>query len=600
MAEWGPYLNVRMAYAPSFAADSSRILFLMNLTGVAQAWIVDRTGGWPDPVTFHDERVTLAVCAPTGPWAIIGQDFRGNERQQLWGLNLATRQTVRLTDAKDAIHEFGGFFSDGVHFAYASNQRNGRDFDIYLGAVTGEMAPICLAEMEGSWRVVAVSPQDDALLLSHHGANTQNTLYVLGLADGKLESVSPPDQPALFQSASWTPDGRIVALSDYDAEFLRLVERDPNGQGWRVIYEESWDLDDLAVSPDGKTAIWAINRDGYSEVHLMDLVTTRHRLLESLPPGVVGGLVFSPDGLWVALHHTGPRHTYDVWVSSIEEAIARPVTRAFLGGLDRDRFIDPERVSCPTFDGRQIPAWYYRPSGARGPCPVVVAVHGGPEAQERPLFNALYQYWLAEGFAVLAPNVRGSTGYGKTYAHLDDVEKRADAIADLESIAEWLRRQPDINPDQIAIYGGSYGGFMVLSVLTRIPDAYQAGIDIVGMANLETFLERTGPWRRALREAEYGSLDRDRSLLRALSPIHQVDQIRVPLMVVHGQNDPRVPVGEAEQIVEAMRGRGLVVDYWLFEDEGHGVVQLQNRRRLYPAMMRFLSRALGMETVGAS
>jgi dipeptidyl aminopeptidase/acylaminoacyl peptidase len=249
-------------------------------------------------------------------------------------------------------------------------------------------------------------------------------------------------------------------------------------------------------------------------------------------------------------------------------------------------------IHFPTFDKRSIPAFLYRPAGGGGPVPVVVLVHGGPEAQSRPNFQAVVAYLVNLGLGVLLPNVRGSMGYGKAYAALDDVEKRMDSVRDLQHAALWLASSGIAPRDRIAVMGGSYGGFMVLAAITNFPELWAAAVDIVGIANFVTFLEHTGPWRRRHREQEYGSLEHDRELLRDISPIHKADRIRAPLMVIHGANDPRVPLREAEQIVAAVRARGGVVELLTYEDEGHGLVRLKNRLDAYPRIGAFLERHL--------
>jgi dipeptidyl aminopeptidase/acylaminoacyl peptidase len=246
-------------------------------------------------------------------------------------------------------------------------------------------------------------------------------------------------------------------------------------------------------------------------------------------------------------------------------------------------------VRYPTFDGREVPALFYELENGPDDTPVVVNVHGGPESQSRPAFAPVTQYLLHRGYAVFFPNVRGSTGYGKTYTHLDDVRLRMDSVKDLAHAAYWLRER---GHDRVAVMGGSYGGFMVLAALTEYPELWSAGVDIVGIANLVTFLENTGSYRRALREPEYGSLERDREFLESISPLHKAGNIRAPLMVIHGKNDPRVPVGEAEQIVERGRENGGRVEYLLYEDEGHGLAKLKNRLDAYPKIAAFLDEHL--------
>ena len=260
-------------------------------------------------------------------------------------------------------------------------------------------------------------------------------------------------------------------------------------------------------------------------------------------------------------------------------------------GLPVEQFVAPELIEFPTFDDRQIPAWYYRPAASSDePLPVVVIVHGGPESQTRPYFTFLAQYLVNNGYAVLAPNVRGSTGYGKAYSHLDDVERRMDSVADLAHAAYWLGEQPEIDAQRIAVYGGSYGGFMVLAALTNYPELWAAGVDIVGISNFVTFLENTSDYRRGHREAEYGSLARDRDFLESIAPMRHIERLVAPLMVIHGANDPRVPLTEAEQLVAALRQRDVPVEFLVFDDEGHGIVKLKNKVHAYPAIIDFLER----------
>jgi dipeptidyl aminopeptidase/acylaminoacyl peptidase len=300
-------------------------------------------------------------------------------------------------------------------------------------------------------------------------------------------------------------------------------------------------------------------------------------------------LSFSADASRLAFSYTSATRTLDIHVWDLETDRVRPVTRSSHGGLPLPDFIAPQLVRYATFDDRAIPAWFYRPpDNGQSPSPAIILVHGGPEAQYRPYFHFFIQYALQRGYSVLAPNVRGSTGYGKAYSHLDDVERRMDAVADLAHAAYWLQQQPDIDGDRLVVYGGSYGGFMVLAALTTYPDLWAAGIDVVGISNFVTFLEHTSDYRRAHREAEYGSLDHDRELLENISPIHHVDQISAPMMVIHGANDPRVPLGEAEQLVEALQARDVPVRFLVFQDEGHGLVKLENKRVAYPAIIDFL------------
>jgi dipeptidyl aminopeptidase/acylaminoacyl peptidase len=306
-----------------------------------------------------------------------------------------------------------------------------------------------------------------------------------------------------------------------------------------------------------------------------------------IPPGVAGGLELSPDQSELTFSFSSPRHNGDVW--RVEAGGTDPVriTESSTAGIAPDSFVGTSQISIDSFDGFAVPAWVYRPEDVARP-PVIVSVHGGPEAQERPGFNPLYQYLVAAGYAVVAPNVRGSSGYGKTSMGLDDGRLRMDSVEDLNALGRWIVASGDFDGSRMALMGGSYGGFMVLAGLATAPELWAAGIDIVGITNFVTFLENTGAYRRALREAEYGSLAEDREFLESISPIAMVDRIEAPLLVIHGANDPRVPLSEATQIADRLRERGRPVDLLVFDDEGHGVVKLANRKVAYRRAVEFL------------
>jgi dipeptidyl aminopeptidase/acylaminoacyl peptidase len=330
------------------------------------------------------------------------------------------------------------------------------------------------------------------------------------------------------------------------------------------------------------------NVDGVTHAELRDPDSLDKTADVPLPDdGVAGPFVFSKDGRWLAYGFSSATVPGDVWRYSTATGATERVTVSPCE-VDPATFVRPDLVRIPSFDGQQVPAFVFRPNGITGRHPVVAVVHGGPESQWRPSFSPLVQYLVASGFAVVAPNVRGSTGYGRTYQHLDDVDKRLDSVADLAALHDWIATCDDLDEDRCALYGGSYGGYMVLSGLVHQPERWAAGVDVVGIANLVTFLENTAAWRRAWREREYGSLTSDRELLEQLSPITHVERLRAPLMVIHGRNDPRVPLGEAEQIHAVARSKGLRSDLLVYDDEGHGLAKLRNRLDAYPRVAAFL------------
>jgi dipeptidyl aminopeptidase/acylaminoacyl peptidase len=315
--------------------------------------------------------------------------------------------------------------------------------------------------------------------------------------------------------------------------------------------------------------------------------------MQGLPLGVISHVEFAPDDSKLAFVFDGPRYNPDVWLWDLAAPKPTQLTHASRAGIPFADFVEPELIHYKTFDDRKIPAWFYRPvqKGDRLP-PVIVHPHGGPESQARPSFMALLQFFLQRGYGILAPNVRGSSGYGTAYMNLDNTTRRMDSVKDLAYAAYWLRDQKHGDPKRLAVYGGSYGGFMVLAAVTHYPDLWAAGIDVVGICNFVTFIEKTSAYRRAHRAAEYGNLPEHREFFEKISPIRHVDKIKCPMMVIHGANDPRVPIEEAEQIVAALKKRKIPVEYLRYEDEGHGLAKLKNRLDAYPKMAAFLDKHL--------
>jgi dipeptidyl aminopeptidase/acylaminoacyl peptidase len=588
--EFARYLKIRAAYGATWSPDGQRIAFLTDITGVPQAWEVSTGGGWPEQLTFYEERVSGIHYSPTENRLLFSMDAGGNERSQLFLLeNWEERD---LTRSPAAIHYFGDFSPDGKRIAYTATRRNGTDFDVFvqdLDSVNGE--PETVWETSGYHTVSGWAPDGSFLIVSRHYSNLNNDLYRLDLSSGEPTLLTPHEGDARFSGARVTPDGRNVFLAtDRDGDFVRLARLDLSTLEIEYLTPDDRDVEEVELSEDGRWLAVSRNIEGYSNFMLFNGKGRRVPGPE-MPEGIIGGFEFSPDGTRLAFTLTGPNRNPDVWLVDLPDGEPRRLTRSSTAGVPRSTFRRPKVVRYPSFDGREIPALFYEPDAENAP--VVVNVHGGPEAQSRPLFAPVTQYILNRGYAVFAPNVRGSTGYGKAFTHLDDVYLRMDSVRDLAYAAHWLRGR---GHERIAVMGGSYGGFMVLAALTEYPELWTAGVDIVGIANMVTFLENTGSYRRALREPEYGSLERDREFLESISPIHKAGKINASLMVIHGKNDPRVPVGEAEQIVEKVRENGGVVEYLLYEDEGHGLAKLKNRLDAYPKIAAFLDEHLSNRT----
>ena len=599
------YLNVRSAMAGTFRPDGRRLAFLTDITGTYQIWAVDvpppgQPSPWPDQLTFFKERVLDVTYSPVADQMVFSTDVGGNERAQLFLLSGDGQQLRQLTDAPQAIHSFGGWSHDGRSIAYSSNVRDPRVFDVYVMEVgSGEARMVY--QGDGWFYAVGFSPDDARLLIGKAYNSFDQDLWLLDLASGATHLLTPHQGSARFE-AVFAPDGRRLYLaSDLDRDFLTLAHLDidaaaADSAAPRLNFRDSlgWDVSSLSVAPQSNRLAYHVNADGYTRLIIESLADGSVLSLEGLPPGVCQLSAFSVDGSQAAVVVNAPRYNPDVWVADLSTGEARQVTRSSRAGIPQASLAEPELIRYPSFDGLSIAGFLYRPLTLRpgDRLRVLFIVHGGPESQTQPTFGPITQYFVNRGYAVFAPNVRGSTGYGKRFAHLDDVEKRLDSVADLAYGARYLIERGIADPQRIAVYGGSYGGFMVLAALTQYPEIWAAGIDVVGIANFLTFLENTGPWRRDLRIAEYGHPEKDRHLLERISPINHVHRIKAPLMVIHGANDPRVPVGEAEQIVAALRARNVPVAYLRYEDEGHGLSKLANRLDAYAKMADFLDQHL--------
>jgi len=596
------FLHVRSAYGPTFSTDGRRVIFLSDLTGLPQAWSVPVEGGWPERLTFSDDRVGLVSAQPGGDRLLVAWDRGGDEKHRLALLEPDGALTPLTTDA-GAMHPFGGWSPDGRQIVYAANERSRRDLDLVVQNVdTGAARTILVGD---GLRVPGPIAPDGRGVLSvvQHGSMDEDLQFV-ALDTGEATLLTPHEGRARYGRPQWSPDGRtIYLLSDEDDDFERLWALDMASGAHRVIDPGGADVNQHAISPDGRLIAYVRNQGGYSHLVLQEVASGRPLPLPPLPAGVIcrdavpawrDTLTWSPDGALLAFSLITPRQTQNIWVLEVAAGTVRQLTFATQAGIAPERLADPVTIHYPTFDGREIPAFLYVPSGAApdGRRAAVVQIHGGPESQVRPAFDPTVQYLVQHGYVVLTPNVRGSTGYGRTYSHLDDVERRLDSVADAEHAARWLAASGWADAGKIACFGQSYGGFMVLSCLTEYPDAWAAGVEFYGIANFLTFFERTAPWRRAHRATEYGSPERDRALLERLSPIHRVDRIKAPLYVFHGANDVRVPIEETEQIVAALQSRGVPVEYFRAEDEGHSISRLANRLALFPAMAAFLDRYL--------
>ncbi|MGE3269156.1 MAG: alpha/beta fold hydrolase [Chloroflexota bacterium] len=597
------FLNARSVYGPTVDASGQSLRFLTDLTGVPALWSLEheQAGAWPEPLVTGLDRVQAAYPSGQPGRLIVAADVGGAERTQLFLLDGPGELPVRLTEDDEAIYLFGGWHPDNKTIAYSTNRRDARYFDVELLDVeTGERR--VLWQTDGAYYADQFSPQGTSLLVRRLETPQDQAVFLMDIKTGGVTRLTPGGTPAVYENLAWAQDGRqIFAISDLEREYHSLVSIDTDTGQMAQHVAPACDVDAFSLAPNGDTLIYALNRGGVSEVRLLEMTDGGDRRID-LPPGQAhDGYRWNPTFSWLPdssaafFAFSDATRPPDIYRVNVGDSHPVRVTRGWLAGLEPSRLAPAELMHFPTFDGRTIPAFVFSPPDAPrdGSGAAVFFVHGGPESQTRSVFNPVIQYLANRGLTVIAPNVRGSSGYGKTYLRLDDVEKRMDAVRDLAAGAEWAVSTGLAHPKRLAVMGGSYGGFMVLAALTTYPDLWAAGVDIVGIANFVTFMERTGPWRRRLREAEYGSLEHHRELLESISPIHKADNIVAPLIVIHGANDPRVPIHEAEQLVERLTQLGRPVEYLRYENEGHGLAKLANKLDAYPRIADFLERHLG-------
>jgi dipeptidyl aminopeptidase/acylaminoacyl peptidase len=582
------YQNVRGAGVLDW--DPAGGLYISTRFGnTAQVHHVAMPGGARRQLTFFNEPVSGASPDPRKGKSgfVFPRDAGGGEFYQLYYFDRNSGQSTLLTDGKSR-NSGADWSHKGDVFAFSSNRRNGKDTDVWIMSPEAPDQARNLTQNEGSWYPSEWSPDDTRMVITRYVSANDSRPYILTLASGEMTPLFEEGKAVSYGGFEWTPDGRtLFYASDEDGEFSQLHAYEvATGEKLNITPELRWDIEDVSLSDDGRHLAYTTNEDGASALHLYrlpDFMPVKH---DAIPVGLIGGLDFSPDGRQLALSLNAADSPTDAWVIDLATGRLTRWTFSEVGGLNTEAFVTPKLIRYPTFDRaedgaqRQIPAFVYMPKGAKGKVPVIIDIHGGPEGQSRPYFSSTAQYWVNElGCAVILPNVRGSTGYGKTWLALDNGFNREHSVQDIGALLDWIARQPELDKDRVAVYGGSYGGYMVLAALTNYPDRIRCGVDVVGISNFVTFLENTQSYRRDLRRVEYGD-ERDpamREFQMKISPTSNARKIRSALFVAQGENDPRVPAGEARQIVDAVKANGIPVWSMFAKDEGHGFAKKNNR-----------------------
>ena len=598
------YQNTRTAGLADWLPDDKGIMISTRFGNTTQLHAVDEPGGARKQITFYDEPVgNASFCPdPNHDGFLFTKDIGGNEFSQIFWYDMKTRSAKMISDGNSV--NFGILWSnEGDRFAFTSTRRNSKDFDVYVSDMaTPEKAELKIDRGVGYWIPMDWSPDDSKLLLMQYISSTKTNSYVLDLSSNDLVQLNDGDKESVFIASEWNGDGtKIYARSNERTEFETLVEYDlVTGETKDITSDLPWDVEGIAMNKDASLLAFTANENGFSQLYVMDVASGTYKKAQNIPVGQVFGLNFHPERNVLGLVINSTSTPGDVYSLDLVSQNITRWTHSEVGGLDTTTFPEPELIHYNTYDEvdgnpRKIPAFVYRPRNLEGPLPVMISIHGGPESQHVPIFRSFYAFLANElGIAVIAPNVRGSSGYGKTYLKLDNDFKREDSVKDIGHLIRWIEQNEDFDSDRIGVYGGSYGGYMVLSSLFNYNEKIKCGVDIVGISNFVTFLENTEEYRRDARRVEYGD-ERDpdmRKHLEAISPNNHAEKITKPLFVIQGANDPRVPASESEQMVAAIRENGGTVWYMLAKDEGHGFRKKVNRDRMTEAIALFLQEHL--------
>lgn len=586
------FLQIGSNGSPQVAQDGAVICFTSPMSGVTQVYRL-RDNGWPEQLTFFPDGVDFYTMSQSGQWIIAGAAWGGSEETNLHLVEVATGRTEPLTDVKDVQIADPLWSYDNTKVYYRTNEANGKDFHIYeMDIVTRDKRPI-LAQ-EGYFSPQIISKDGQWLVVGKYPSNVDSDLYLVNLKSGAVDHLTPHEGNALFSSYAFALDNSFIyVVTNLNKEGIgRRARLDLKGKKFSFLDKDTkWEVEGMTFTEDMTRMAWLVNEDGYGRMHILDMRSNTE--LPSPPlDGLIDGGSFAGNDA-VVISFNSPNNPADLWRWDISTQKLTQLTFAVSAGIDTKIFVKPELVRFPSFDGLEISGFLYMPPGAKkgDKVPFIVSAHGGPESQFRPVFIRNFQYFALNGFGILALNPRGSSGYGRDFLDMDNYKDRWKSVKDYETATRWLSRQGYADSAKIAITGGSYGGYMTLACITANPELYAAACDNVGIANFVTFLKNTAAYRRHLRESEYGPLS-DSAFLWEISPVAQVDKVKTPLMIVHGENDPRVPVGEARQMAKAISERGGIVDTLIFPDEGHGVAKRPNTMIMYRRIVDFFKKYL--------
>jgi dipeptidyl aminopeptidase/acylaminoacyl peptidase len=584
------FLNVQGLIEPTISPDGEKAAFTSSASGTYQIWMAEVAGATGMRQLTDGNSVTFHKWSPSGKGIIYGVDKEGDEKEGFYFLSPEDSVDVELLSPSDAYRFFGELNSTGTKFCYSTTERNGTDFDIHVYDIE-QKQDHKIFEGKLGYYPVSFSPTEQHIVIHEQLSDNANNLYLLNVLTQELEQLNDQGSEALYEDIRWAKDGSGLYLrTDWQKEFTGVCYYDLASKKMDYVIEHDFDVEQILFSPTDQMLHYVANENGYSKHHVLNTVSDIEIGAPEWPKGIIE-LRISKDGVNLIALVQSPQMSGAIWHWNIKEEKLTRVTAAPSGNLKMASMVLPEAHSFNARDGLQIHGLLYEPTNVGENKPLIIRVHGGPTHQARPRFLPMVQYFVSRGFAVFDLNYRGSTGYGKSYANANNFRKRADELYDLEDAALYLQKKGVVDSNRIGIMGGSYGGYLAMAAMTRLPGTFNCAVSVVGVSNWITALEGASPNLKAGDRLEYGDVENeeDRAFFKSISPIKYVDRIEGPMLIVHGANDPRNPVSESDTFVNSIQSHGGVVEYLRFEDEGHSIRKIENRIEMAEKVAAFFS-----------